>query len=113
MLCLTLSLSLKSDSQKCCAAQGSLQGQQLAELLAELQRIEGQQIVLHNAVDQNKAIVVYPRAEVRQPYAFVLHRAILSINTLHVDAHLPKHDVQDHAAADVDDSHYICVGSGA
>ena len=54
------------DSRACCAAQGSLHGQQLAELLAELQRIEGQQVVLHNAVDQNKAIVVHPRAEVRQ-----------------------------------------------
>ena len=111
MLC--LSLSFKPDGEECCAAQGSLQGQQLAELLAELQRIEGQQIVLHNAVDQNKAIVVYPRAEVRQPYVFVQHRAILSSNTLHVDAPMPKHDVQDHAAADVDDSHYIYVGSGA
>ena len=46
-----------------CAAALS-QEDQLALLLGELKRIEGQQHTLETAVHQNKAIVVVPRREV-------------------------------------------------
>lgn len=47
----------------CCSAAISPEDQ-LALLLGELKRIEGQQTTLQTAVKQNKAIVVIPRKEV-------------------------------------------------